>query len=257
MVSHKISISSGIISLIRNTLDIKSNKWISHKPQFYLLCQCTVGLYNVNVQTYRTNLKTLCTAQKRSVRALFTTVQQPHSRDIFINQKILHLDKLINQQEDIYLRTRQSMPHKGWTAFSIIEMFGIKSNLKIMATWAYHYMQPHVLTTLCATEPSIRAWNGLSEAYSIGTDTTLVRPCKRTTWWQFYLTRNPLYGLARVARPNRPAAPVPMLHASDDVCSSSSLCTFNNKLWQLYLSLTQFPNTWLVWLWNNCLAALK
>ena len=40
-------------------------------------------------------------AQKRSVRALFATAQQPHSRDIFLNQKILPLDKLINQQEGI------------------------------------------------------------------------------------------------------------------------------------------------------------
>ena len=29
------------------------------------------------------------------------TVQQPHSRDIFFNQNILPLDKLINQQEGI------------------------------------------------------------------------------------------------------------------------------------------------------------
>ena len=43
----------------------------------------------------------LCTAQKRSVRALFATAQKPHSRDIFLNQKILPLDKLINQQEGI------------------------------------------------------------------------------------------------------------------------------------------------------------
>ena len=43
----------------------------------------------------------LCIAQKRSVRALFATAQQPHSRDIFLNQKILPLDKLINQQESI------------------------------------------------------------------------------------------------------------------------------------------------------------
>ena len=41
------------------------------------------------------------TAQKRSVRALFATAQQTHSRDIFLNQKILPLDKLINQQEGI------------------------------------------------------------------------------------------------------------------------------------------------------------
>ena len=43
----------------------------------------------------------LRTAQKRSVRAQFATAQQPHSRDIFLNQKILPLDKLINQQEGI------------------------------------------------------------------------------------------------------------------------------------------------------------
>ena len=32
---------------------------------------------------------------------LITTAQQPNSRDIFNNQKILSLGKLINQQEDI------------------------------------------------------------------------------------------------------------------------------------------------------------
>ena len=51
--------------------------------------------------TYITNFKTICTAQARSVRTLLATAQQPHSRDIFINQKILPLDKLINQQEGI------------------------------------------------------------------------------------------------------------------------------------------------------------
>ena len=35
------------------------------------------------------------------MRTLFATAQQPHSRDIVINQKILPLDKLINQQEGI------------------------------------------------------------------------------------------------------------------------------------------------------------
>ena len=43
----------------------------------------------------------LCTAQKRSVRALFATSQQPRSSDIFLNHKILPLDKLINQKEGI------------------------------------------------------------------------------------------------------------------------------------------------------------
>ena len=36
--------------------------------------------------------KIVCTAEKRSA-------QQRHSRDIFLNQKILPLDKLMNQQE--------------------------------------------------------------------------------------------------------------------------------------------------------------
>ena len=51
---------------------------------------------NVWSFTYRTIFKTLCAAQKRSVRTLFATAQQPHSRDIFINKKILFLDKLLN-----------------------------------------------------------------------------------------------------------------------------------------------------------------
>ena len=38
---------------------------------------------------------------KRSVRTFFAAAHQPHSRDIFINQKILPLDKQINQQECI------------------------------------------------------------------------------------------------------------------------------------------------------------
>ena len=33
--------------------------------------------------------------------ALFATAQQPHARDIFLNQKIISLDKLINRQEGI------------------------------------------------------------------------------------------------------------------------------------------------------------
>ena len=35
------------------------------------------------------------------MRALFATAQQQHSRDIFLNKKILPLDKLINQQDGI------------------------------------------------------------------------------------------------------------------------------------------------------------
>ena len=53
------------------------------------------------LSTYQTNLKMLCPAQKRSMHALFATAQHPHSRNIFLNRKILPLDKLINQQERI------------------------------------------------------------------------------------------------------------------------------------------------------------
>ena len=97
MVSQKSSKSCGIISRIHNTLEIKSEKMIYYSLIHPYLTYCI----NVWSFTYRTNLKTLCTAQKRSVRPLFATAQQPHSRDIFINQKILPLDKLINQKEDI------------------------------------------------------------------------------------------------------------------------------------------------------------
>ena len=97
IVSHKISKSCGIISSIRNTLDIKSKKMIYYSLIHPYLTYCI----NVWSSTYRTNLKIICTAQKRSVRTLFATAQQPHSRDIFINLKILPLDKLINQQDGI------------------------------------------------------------------------------------------------------------------------------------------------------------
>ena len=37
----------------------------------------------------------------KEIRActIFATTQQPHSKDIFLNQKIIPLDKMINQQE--------------------------------------------------------------------------------------------------------------------------------------------------------------
>ena len=97
MISQKKSKSCGIIYRIRNTLDIKSKRLIYYSLIHPYLTNCV----NVWSSTYRTNLKMLCTSQRRSVRALFATVQQPHSRDIFLNQKILNLDKLINQQEGI------------------------------------------------------------------------------------------------------------------------------------------------------------
>ena len=84
MVSHKISKSCGIISRIRNTLDIKSKKLIYYSLIHHYLTYCM----NVWSSTYRTNLKTPCAVQKRSVLTLFATAPQPHSRGIFINQKI-------------------------------------------------------------------------------------------------------------------------------------------------------------------------
>ena len=97
MISQKNSMSCGIIYRIRNTLDIKSKRLIYYSLIHPYLTYCV----NVWSSTYRTYLKMLCTAQKRSVRALVATAHQPHSRDIFLNQKILPLDKLINQQEGI------------------------------------------------------------------------------------------------------------------------------------------------------------
>ena len=76
MVSQQISKSRGIISCIRNTLDIKSEKLIYYSLIHPYLTYCI----NVWSSTYRTNLKTLCTAQKRSVRTLFATARQPLSK---------------------------------------------------------------------------------------------------------------------------------------------------------------------------------
>ena len=114
MISQKISKSCGIIYRIRNNLDIKSKRLI-----YYSL----IHPYCVNVwlSTCRTNLKMLCTVQKRSVRALFATAQQLHSMDIFLNQKILPLDKLINQQEGI-LAYIVIMTHTCLVTFSLTDM---------------------------------------------------------------------------------------------------------------------------------------
>ena len=97
VISQKISKSCGIIYRIRNTFDIKLKRLIYSSLIHPYLTYCV----NVWSSAYRTNLKMLCAVQKRSVRALFAPAQQPHSRDIFLNQKILPLDKLINQQEGI------------------------------------------------------------------------------------------------------------------------------------------------------------
>ena len=97
MISQNISKLCGIIYRIRNSLDIKSKRLIYYSLIHPYFTYCV----NDWSSTYRTNLKVLCTAQQRSVHALFATAQQPHSNDIFLNQKFISLDKLINQQEGI------------------------------------------------------------------------------------------------------------------------------------------------------------
>ena len=99
MIFQKNSKSCGIIYRIRHILDIKSKRLIYYSLIHPYLTYCV----NVWSSTYRTNLKIACTAQKRSVRALLAILhmQQLHSRDIFLNKKMLSLDKLINQQEGI------------------------------------------------------------------------------------------------------------------------------------------------------------
>ena len=108
--------------------------------------------FNVWSSTYQTNLKTLCAAQKMSVSTLFATAQQPHLRDIFINPRILPLDKLINKQEGILVSKVIC-----WKSFSIMEMLGIKLIWEIngLLRIQYHYMQPHILNSFFTTVPSI------------------------------------------------------------------------------------------------------
>ena len=47
------------------------------------------------------------------------------------------------------------MAHICWTTFSTMERLDIKSNLEILVTWGYHYIQQHNLNSLLAIEPSI------------------------------------------------------------------------------------------------------
>ena len=97
MVSHKISKSFGIISSIWNTFHIKYQKMIYYSLIHPYLTYCV----NVWYTTDRIKLKTKWTALQRLVHTLFATAQQPHSSDIFIKQKILPVDKLINEQAGI------------------------------------------------------------------------------------------------------------------------------------------------------------
>ena len=108
--------------------------------------------FNVRSSTYRTNLKTLCTAQK------WSTGKQPHSRDIFINQNILPVDKLINKEEGI-------LAYKVINGTYLLKDFlnhgdvGHQTQLRNggdLRLYIYHYMQKLNLNSLFAIEPSKR-----------------------------------------------------------------------------------------------------
>ena len=108
----------------------------------------------------------LCTAQKRTVRALFATAQQPHSRDIFLYQKILPLDKFINQQEGIL-------------AYKVINGTYLLGDILTDRHDLHHYQLrnyenrriPQHSTThsqLFIRYRAIKTWNSLPEAPIIG-----------------------------------------------------------------------------------------
>ena len=71
-ISKKLYKSSGIIYHICNNLDIKSKKLVYYSLFHPYLTYCI----NVWSSTYQTNIKSLNTAQKRSVRSLFATTQE-------------------------------------------------------------------------------------------------------------------------------------------------------------------------------------
>ena len=112
---------------------------------------------------------------------LFATAQQPDSRDIFINQKILPLDKLINQQEGILAYMVINGPYllnDFLNRADVKHQIQLKNNSDLRiplyaTTHSQHFVRYRAINT----------WNGLS--------------C--------------------------------------DLRVSSSLCTFKNKLKQLYL----------------------
>ena len=80
------------------------------------------------------------------MRALFVTAQQPHSRDIFLNQKILTLDKLINQQEGMFAYKVIN----GTSLLSDIltdrhDLKYIITNLETMKIYEFHCPQRHTV----------------------------------------------------------------------------------------------------------------
>ena len=127
-----------------------------------------------------------CVQLKRGqcVHSLLLLMQQPHSRDIFINQKILLLDKLINQQEGIL-------------AYKVI------NGTYLLNDFLNHGEVRHQI--------QLRNIGDLRIPLYTATQSQLFVLCRAIKTWN---------GL------------------SGDLHNSSSLCTFKNKLRQLYLSLS-------------------
>ena len=120
------------------------------------------------------------------MHTLFATAQQPYSRDIFINQKILPLYKLINEQEGIL-------------AYKVIN--------------GTHLLNEFLNNGDAHVRHQIQLRN-------IGDLSILLHAATQSQLFVLYRAVNTWNGL------------------SGDLRSSSSLCTFKNKLRQLYLSLT-------------------
>ena len=78
-----------------------------------------------------------------------------HWKDIFINQKNLPLDKLINRQQCILA---DKVINGTYLLVDFLNHGDLRhqSNLEMLVTWGYHYMQQHNLNSLFAIEPSIR-----------------------------------------------------------------------------------------------------
>ena len=118
------------------------------------------------------------------MRTLFATAQQLHSRDIFINRKILLLDKLINQQEGILA---YKVIKGTYLLNDVLNHRDVGHQIQIINGGDLRIpLYVATQSQLFVRYRAIKTWNGLS----------------------------------------------------GDLRSSSSLCTFMNKLRQLYLSLS-------------------
>ena len=95
------------------------------------------------------------------MQTLYATAQQPHSKDNFINQKILPLDKLINQQDGI-------LAYKVINGTYLLNDFLNHGDVRYQIQLQNiddHYMQ-HILNSLFTIEPSI---HGMAYHVTFGT----------------------------------------------------------------------------------------